>query len=173
MKIVAREYYRKGSLLPFVSWRADSVTTFGDHQVEFDFPGGRVVRLMDGDSDVIALIHQGWKGARLSEFFGTVESDDFVVTKRKQDWSSSLSGNVMFEVTLKACGLSVTNMVMRFDLYNSFTVADVLQLKLFQDDRDQQSRLKIEGTCAEEHYDLAEVLACLLLHHSEEQGPSS
>lgn len=169
MKIEAREYCRKGSWLPFVSWSVDSVTTFGDHQLEFDLLGGRVVRLTDSDSEVVALIQAGWKGGRLPEFFGTVESDAFIVTKRKHDSLSGLTGNVIFDVTLKNCALSVSSMVMRYDLFNSFRVADVLQLKLSQDD----ASLMIEGSCAEEHRDLAEVLACLLLHHSEKQGPSS
>lgn len=82
MKIAAKDYYRKGELLPFVSWKSDLVTTFGDHQVESDLPGRRVVRTTGVDSVVIAQIRDGYKGARLPEFFGTVESDAFTVTKR-------------------------------------------------------------------------------------------
>jgi hypothetical protein len=63
MKIAAKKYYRKGELLPFVSWKIDSVTTFGDHQVEFDLPSRQVVRSTGGDSEVIAHIHDGYKGA--------------------------------------------------------------------------------------------------------------
>ncbi len=145
------------------------MTTFGDHQLLFDLHGGRVIRLMDSDSEVVASIHTGWKGTRLPEFFGTVESEAFVVTKRQHDEFSWLSGNVIVDVTVKKCAISVTSMVMRYDLSNSFRVANMLQLKLIQ----EGSRLKIEGSCAEGQRDLAEVLACLLLHHSEERGPSS
>lgn len=173
MKIAAKEYYRKGELLPFVSWKIDSVTAFGDHQVEFDLPGRRVVRSTDGDSEVIAQIHDGYKGAKLPEFFGTVESGAFIVTKRKKDWLSGLTGNVIFEITLKDCGVTFTNIAMRFDLYSSFRVKDILDLRLARDDRAHNFSLKIEGTCAADHQDLGEVIACLLLHHNEEQGASS
>lgn len=173
MKITANETYQKGKLIPFVSWKIDSATTFGDHQVDFDFPGRRVVRSTEGSSVVIAQIHDGHKGTKLPDFFGSVESDDFIVTKRKKDWLSGLTGNVVFEVTLKDCGLSVANMAMRFDYHSTFRVGDVLDLKLTRDDRANNYRNTVEGTCAKEHQELAEVLACLLLHHNEEQGPSS
>jgi hypothetical protein len=173
MKIAAKKYYRKGELLPFVSWKIDSVTTFGDHQVEFDLPSRQVVRSTGGDSEVIAQIHDGYKGGKLPEFFGTVESDAFTVTKRKKDWLSGLTGNVIFEITLKNCGTSLTNMAMRYDFYNSFRVKDILDLRLTRDDRTHNFKFKIEGTCAADHQDLGEVIACLLLHHNEEQGASS
>jgi hypothetical protein len=173
MKIVAEEYYRKGKLLPFVSWKVDSVTTFGDHQVEFDLPGRRVIRSTGVDSEVIAQIHDGYKGTKLTGFFGTVESDAFTVTKRKKDWLSGLTGNVIFEINLKNCGASLTNMAMRYDFYNSFRVKNILDLMLTRDDRSHNCRFKIEGTCAADHQDLGEVIACLLLHHNEEQGASS
>ena len=173
MKIAAKEYYRKSELLPFVSWKIDSVTTFGDHQVEFDLPGCRVVRSTCVDSKVIAQIHDGYKGTKLSEFFGTVESDAFTVTKRKKDWLSGLTGNVIFEITLKNCGASFTNMMMRYDFYNDFRVKDILDLRLTRDDRAHNFRFKIAGTCAADHQDLGEVIACLLLHYNEEQGASS
>ena len=173
MNIEAKECYRKGELFPFVSWKIDSMTTFGDHRVKFDLLGRRVVRSTAGYSEVIAQIHDGFKGAKLPEFFGTVESDAFIVTKRKKDWLSGLTGNVIFEITLKVGGTSLTNMAMRYDLYSSFRVKDILDLKLTREDRDHHYRFKIEGTCAEEHRDLGEVVACLLLHHNEEQGPSS
>ena len=173
MKIAAREYYRKGDLLPFVSWKIDSVTAFGDHQVEFDLPGRQVVRSNECDSEVFAQIHDGYKGGKLPEFFGTVESKDFIVTKRKKDWLSGLTGNVVFEITLKDCGISLTKMAMRYDFSSSFRVKDIFDLKLARDDRAHNYRFKIEGTCAAEHQDWGEVMACLLLHHNEEQGPSS
>lgn len=173
MKIAAKEYYRKGKLLPFVSWKIDSVTTFGDYRVEFDFLGHRVVRLAEGDSEVIAQIHGGYKGAKLPDFFGTVESEAFIVTKRKKDWLSGVTGNVIFEITLKDCGISLTNIAMRYDFYSSFRVTNIVDLKLTRDDRAHNYRFKIEGTCAAEYQDLGEVIACLLLHHNEEQGPSS
>ena len=173
MKITAKEYYRKGVVLPFVSWKIDSTTTFGDHQVEFDLLGGRVVRSTDGDSEVIAQIHDGYKGAKLPEFFGTVESDAFTVTKRKKDGLSGLTGNVVFEITLKNCRTSLTNMAMRYDLDNSFRVKDILDLRLTRDDRAHNFRFKVEGTCSADHQDFGEVIACLLLHHNEEQGASS
>ena len=173
MKIAAKEYYRKGKLLPFVSWKIDSATTFGDHQVEFDFPGRQVVRSTRGDSEVIAQIHDGYKGVKLPEFFGTVESEAFTVTKRKKDWLSGLTGTVIVEITLNDSGVTLTNMVMRYDFYNSFRVKDILDLRLTRDDQANNFRFKIEGTCAADHKDLGEVIACLLLHHNEEQGASS
>jgi len=168
MKIAAKEYFRKGDLLPFVSWKIDSVTTFGDHQVEFDLVGHQVIRSAGGGSEIIAQIHSGSKGSKLTEFFGTVESEDFIVTKRKKDWFSGLTGNVVFEINLKDGGVLLTNMAMRYDFYNSFRVGDILDLKLTRDDRARVCRLKIEGTCAAEHQALGEVIACLLLHHNEE-----
>ncbi len=114
-----------------------------------------------------------YKGGKLPEFFGTVESDAFTVTKRKKDWLSGLTGNVIFEITLKKCGTSLTNMAMRYDFYNSFRVKDILDLRLTRDDRTHNFKFKIEGTCAADHQDLGEVIACLLLHHNEEQGASS
>ena len=172
MKISAKEYYRKGELLPFVSWKIDSVTNFGDHQVEFDFPGRRVVRSTEGDSEVIAQIHDGYKGAKLPQFFGTVESEAFTVTKRRKDWLSGLTGNIIFEVTLKDCGVTLTNMAMRYDFYNIFKVKDILDLKLTRGDRAHNFRSRIEGTCSVDHQDLGEVIACLLLHHNEERVDS-
>ncbi|MGL4400729.1 MAG: hypothetical protein ACRCXD_12730 [Luteolibacter sp.] len=173
MKIAATEYYRKGELLPFVSWKIDSVTTFDDHQVEFDLTSRQVVRTSSIDSEVIAQINDGYKGSKLPAFFGTVESDSFTVTKRKMDWLSGLTGNVIFEITLKNCGTSITNMVMRYDFSNSFRVKDILELELTRNDRAHNFRFKVEGTCAADHQDLGEVIACLLLHHNEEQGTSS
>lgn len=169
MKIVASEYHRKSSFFQPVSRVDDSVTTFGDHQMTFDLEAGRVVRLKDSDSEVVAQIQPGWKGARLAEFLGTVESDSFIVTKRNHDRFSWLSGNVIFEVTLKHCAISVASMVMRGDLFNSFRVGDVLKLKLSHDG----VKLMVEGTCADDHRDLAEVLACLLLYHNEPARPYS
>lgn len=173
MKLTAREHYRKGRLFPFISWKADSVTTFGDYEVAFDLLSHQVVRSKGGSSEVFAQIHEGYQGRKLSEFFGTVESQRFIVIKRKADWLSDLSGNVMIDITRKDCGSSHTHMVMRRDFFNSFNVEDIIDLKLTQDDQAHHYRFKIEGTCAAEHQDLAEVLACILLHHCEEQGPSS
>lgn len=173
MNITAREHYCKGRLLPFISWKIDSETTFGDHEVAFDLPGRQVVRSKGRSSEVIAQIHEGHKGIKLSEFFGTVESKDFVVTKRKTDWLSSMSGNVMIDITQKDSRSTHSHLVMRGDCFNSFKVEDIIDLKLAQDDQAHHYRFKIEGTCAAKHQALAEVLACLLLHHSEEPGPST
>lgn len=173
MKLTAREHYRKGRLLPFISWKIDSATTFGDYEVTFDLPRHQVVRSKGSSTEVIAHIRDGYKGPTLSEFFGTVESKSFIVTKRKTDWLSDLSGNVMIDITRKDCGSTHSHLVMRRDFFNGFKEEDIIDLKLTQDDQAHHYRFKIEGTCAAEHQDLAEVLACILLHHSEEQGPSS
>lgn len=172
MNLTAREHYRKGRLLPFISWKIESATTFGDYEVAFDLPGHQVVRSKGGRSEVIAQIQEGHKGRTLSEFFSTVESNSFLVTKRKTDWLSSMSGNVTIDITQKDGGSTHSHMVMRGDIYTRFKVEHVLDLKLAQDDRAHHFRCKIEGTCAAEHQDLAEVLACLLLHHSEGLEPS-
>ncbi|WP_038164589.1 hypothetical protein [Verrucomicrobium sp. BvORR106] len=173
MNITAREHYRKGRLLPFVSWKIDSVTTFGDYEVAFDLPRLQVVRSKGSSSEVIAQIREGHQGRKLSEFFGTVESNSFLVTKRKTDWLSGMSGNVTIDITQKDSGSTHSHLVMRGDFFNSFKVEHILDLKLAQDDRAHHCRFKVAGTCAAEHQDLAEVLACLLLHHSEESGPST
>ncbi|WP_050025016.1 hypothetical protein [Verrucomicrobium sp. BvORR034] len=173
MKLTAREHYRKGRLFPFISWKVDSVTTFGDYEVAFDLPRHQIVRSKADSSEVIAHIHEGYQGRNLSEFFGTVESKGFIVTKRKTDWLSDMSGNVTVDITQKDGGPSHSHLVMRGDFFNSFNVENIIDLKLGQDNQAHHYRFKIEGTCAAEHQDLAEVLACILLHHSEEQGPSS
>ena len=172
MKISATEYYRKGHLLPFVSWKINSVSMFGDHQVEFDLSSRVVVRNTGLGSEVIAQINDEYNGGQLPAFFGTVESEAFTVTKRKKDWLSGLTGNVVFEITLKNRGKPIKNMVMRYEIYN-FRVKDILDLRLIGDDRANNFRFKIEGTCAADHQDLGEVIACLLLHHNEELGVSS
>jgi hypothetical protein len=172
MKISATEFYRKGKLLPFISWKVDSGTTFGDHQVEFDFSDGRVIRATADDSKDIAFIHRGFKGEVLRDFYGTVESDTFTVTKRNKDWLSGLTGNSLFEIRMKDTGQTVTNMATRYDFHTIFSVGDMLELKLSKDDRKNNFRHKIEGRCDNRYQDLAEILACLLLHHSEEQTSS-
>lgn len=172
MKIAAKEYYRKGKLIPFVSWKIDSVTTFGDHQVAFDLPSRQVIRLNESGSEIIAQIHRGYRGTKLPQFFGTVESDAFIVTKRKKDWLFGLTGNVIFEITLKDLGVSFTNMVMRYDLFNSCRMKDIGDLKLTQNDQAHNFGFQVEGTCSADHQNLGEVIACLLLHHNEEQGSS-
>ena len=85
MKIVATEFYRKGNLLPFISWKVDSATAFGDHHVKFDLRNRRVIRASDGHSKNIATIEPGHKGSILRNFYGTVDSDTFKVTKKKKD----------------------------------------------------------------------------------------
>ncbi|MES2474781.1 MAG: hypothetical protein V4640_03300 [Verrucomicrobiota bacterium] len=173
MKITAKEYYRKGEMFPFVSWKIDSVTAFGDHRVEFDLLGHRVVRSSEGASEVIATIHAGYRGGKLSDFFGTVESEVFIVTKCQRDWLSGLVGNVIFEITLKDGESSLTRMVMRYDFSSTFRLEGILDLRLTRGDRAQNYRCNIEGTCLAKYQDLGEVMASLLLHHNEEQRLSS
>lgn len=165
--ITATEYFRKGKLIPFVSWKIDSTTDFGGHQVEFDFSRRQVIRSTEDKSEIIAQIHEGSKGDSLSRFIGTVESDAFIVTKRRKNWLAGLSGDGIFEITLKELGISVTNIAMRHDFHNSFKVEDTLNLTLTRNGRNYNRRTQIEGTCDEDHRDLGEVIACLLLHHHE------
>ncbi|MFT3990287.1 MAG: hypothetical protein QM680_02645 [Luteolibacter sp.] len=172
MKIFAQESYRKSKLVPFVSWKIDSVTTFGDHEIEFHFPERQVIRSDEGHSVVIAEILNGYKGNRLSEFFGMIESEIFVVTKRKMDWLSGLTGNVIFDVTLKDSKMTSSNMVMKYDFYSAFTVSDVIELKLSRGGRNQNYRPRVEGSCMAEYQLLGEVMACLLLHYNEPLDPS-
>lgn len=173
MKIAATEFYRKGNLLPFISWKVDSATAFGDHQVEFDLRDGRVIRATADDSKDIAVIQRGFKGDVLRDFYGTVESDTFTVTKRRKDWLSGLTGNSLFEIRMKDTGQTVTNMATRYDYYTTFSVGDMLDLQLSKDNRQNNFRHQIVGTCDNRYQDLAEILACLLLHQSEEQISSS
>lgn len=168
MEIAATEYYRKGAVLRFVSWKVDSVTAFGDHRVEFDLPRQRVIRQAASHSETIAQVHAGYEGAGLQEFFGTLESGTCIITKRKTGWLAGIGGNVIFEIALKDCGTPLTVPVMRYDLRNSFKIRDILHLRLVHGDLSSGCSLRVEGTCAAEHQDLGEIMACLLLHHSVE-----
>lgn len=168
LEIAATEYYRKGAVIRFVSWKVDSVTAFGDHRVEFDLPRQHVIRQTEGRSEMIARIRSGYEGTGLQEFFGTVESGACIITKRKTGWPAGIGGNVIFEVTLKDCGTSLTIPVMRYDLHNSFKIRDILNLRLVHEDLSSGCSLRVEGTCAAAHQDLGEIIACLLLHHSVE-----
>jgi hypothetical protein len=167
IEISASEYYRKSSLIPLLSWRVSTAVAFGDHRLDFDLPGRRVVRTNDDGSEVVAVIHDGFKGRKLRHLFGTFESDTFVVTKRRQDWLSTLTGNVVFEITLKESGESFSVLAMRFNFYDAFKVGDIMELRLIRG-----FKYKVEGTCAEGYQDLAEMIASLLLYHSEDDGPS-
>jgi hypothetical protein len=165
MKITAKEYFQPGRLMPFVSWKVESATAFGHHLLEFDLSRLQVIRSNEDGSEIIAQIHPGYKGDKLSRFYGTVESETFIVTKRKKDWLSALTGQVVFDVTMKDSGLASSITAMLYDTYNGFHVPGLLDLKLIDD----RSRYRVEGTCAPEYQDLTEVIASLLLHHHEKQ----
>lgn len=110
------------------------------------------------------------KGGSCVEFFGKVESDAFIVTKRKKDWLSKITGAVVLEITLKESGASFSNEAMRNDFYEAFRVADILERKLIRRIRYQGGIHGIEGKCAEEYQDLADIIASLLLHYNEDMS---
>ncbi len=168
MNIVAKEYFYNCKILPFFSSKHNWATAFGDYQVEFHLVDKQVIRETKGGRVAIAQIHPDCKGSKLRNFLGTVESESFIVTKRKKDWLSEFTGNVIFEITLKDSGITHTNMLTRYDLFNSFKVKGVFELKLTNTDQ-VGSPYQIEGTHEKDFQDLTEVIACLVLHYNESQ----
>jgi hypothetical protein len=80
MNLIAKECFKKGSVIPAISWKDDSATSFGDYLIEFDFPNHRVFQSACTGKNEIASIQPGHKGRTLHSFFGTVEVEEFVVT---------------------------------------------------------------------------------------------
>lgn len=173
IEIVAKEYFKKCKWLTFISCKLDSVTTFGDRRVKFDFLNRRVVRYGVDSANVLAQIHARHKGSKLSGFYGTVESETYIVTKRKKNWLSEIAGNAVIEITLKDTGKSFTIVFQRYDFDSIHRVENFLQLQLRREDLAYDRSLRVGGTCTPEYQDLCEVLACLLLHHNEDSGSMS
>ncbi len=173
MEIIAREYFHKCKWLSFISCKLDSVTAFGDHRVKFDFHNHRVVRSGASGTKIIAQIHRGYKGAKLSEFFGTIESETFIVTKRKKNWFSVIAGSAEIEITLKDTSESVVIHSQRYDFDTIHKVGNIFELQLMRSNQTYDRSLRIEGSCADEYQDLGEVLVCILLHHNEDTSSIS
>lgn len=156
MNLVAKQAYKKSRLIPLLSWGEKNSTSFGDYNLEFDFKHLKVYRSNSTSKDEIASICTPFKGGDLANFFGTIESDDFEITKNRQHM---LSGNRVYEVITRGDQKRYSGLSLPLDMFNPFKIGSMVSLMLLSDG---QSHIKVEGTYKEGYRNLAEIIASLL-----------
>ena len=163
MKIVAEQYVKPWSVLPFIKYDVRNTFCFGSCRIEINTRVKRIYRITGADKVELAEFpkakandHSGW-------FWGSIESEEFTLTFKKKDFWSPVTGVILIDLELKSSEVRYEKQYICYDFIKPLSFNGLFSLKLSQR-QDNHLRYCIEGESSKEWSDLAQVTAAMLLY---------